>query len=745
MNHLAFPKRWVPLSTALAAFCSVSLSLAQVAVLDLADLPVSPGRLTRVHGSVGSGIFGVPVAGPGDLDGDGLQDYAVAYMRANPLGRSRAGEVDVVFGDGTIGGSLDTAIDQPRLLRIAGDVIQETAGDEIWIGDVTGDGIADLLVGRQNYSPSGTRIGAGALSIVVGGPELRQFASRLEYLDFRSPPPEIRVFTLVGRRSGDRLGIWMRTGDVDGDGVLDLVVGADGEDQAGDLDAGAVYLVRGGPHLAATRVVDLSQPDPLDGQLARLHPPSGSAGFHVGATCLLADLDGDGRAELLAAAALNRAGAAIPPLGGFATATGGSPNGTVYIAWDDNFSQSPWPTEWDLDFSQLPGSSTILDGGAINGIFGEELVGGADFDGDGRPDLFVGDFQADLSPSRNRPLSGVGYVFYDAGSLKGLRFSLDTLPAGLRLTRILGPSAGSIGADTAAQGDFNGDGLGDLLFGSPHDRPQGRTSAGSIHVLYGRSGGWPQTIDLAAPPAPELVAVTHIQGARGSSGIDSGDTLCYSAAAGDVDLDGLTDILTNEMLGNGVSPGALDVGNLLLVGGRVLAGVPTESAGGTALLAAFVVQDGRLGSSPNPQSTRLTVSNVAAAPNGFSAPVLNLSRGPVSGTLEFHLFGQDGSRHFFSTDMNPILGSGLDSSGRLDPGRTFMAGLGEILEAAGANPANRFAGYVWVIANFGAAAGSYVSIDSDPATGARNYELQPAVGQGLGGTAGIALRPPSGP
>ena len=46
--------------------------------------------------------------------------------------------------------------------------------------------------------------------------------------------------------------------------------------------------------------------------------------------------------------------------------------------------------------------------------------------------------------------------------------------------------------------------------------------------------------------------------------------MCYSAAAGDVDGDGLTDIIANEMVGNGIAPSTLDVGNLIVMGGDLV-------------------------------------------------------------------------------------------------------------------------------------------------------------------------------
>ena len=145
---------------------TISPAWAQTVAIDLADISTDSDLLLRLSGSTGSGASGVPVAAGSDCDGDGFQDYAMAAMRASPLGRSGAGEVYLVFGDGTISGNLDTALSQPRVLKIAGVGISEASGSEIWMDDVTGDGIGDLLIARQNHAPDNTRPGAGALSIV---------------------------------------------------------------------------------------------------------------------------------------------------------------------------------------------------------------------------------------------------------------------------------------------------------------------------------------------------------------------------------------------------------------------------------------------------------------------------------------------------------------------------------------------------------------------------------------------------
>ncbi len=564
------PPAPVLLSLALAA---APLAAQPLKVLDLAALDPADGAVRRVYGATGEGRYGVPVAGGWDLDGDGHADYAVAYMTASPFGRTRAGEVDLVFGDGALGGTLDTAAWSPRVLKLAGAGREETAGNEIWIDDVTGDGLGDLLICRQNFSPGRGRPGAGALTILVGGPGLRRRAADLRHLDLAAPPPDIPVVTLVGGPAAGRFCIWVRTGDLDGDGVADLVVGADREGVPGEPERGAVYLVRGGPHLAASATVDLRDPGAgaLAGQVARVVPPPGSARFHLGATCQIADLDGDGRGEVLAAATLQRAGAALGPGGPHtAPAVGGAPGGALFIAWGDHLPPAPWPPGLTLDLGALPGGPTVLRGGPRNAHLGEEILGGGDFDRDGWPDLFVGDLLADPLPGRFRP--GEGYVIYRAAALRGREIDLGAPPSDLRLTRILGPSAGALGGDTAAQGDFDGDGADDLAFASPYAEPNGRVRAGAVHVLFGRRGGWPPLLDTAAPPPPAVVRVVAIQGARGADGPDHGDTLAYSAAAADLDGDHLADLIANEMQGNGPGPGAVDVGNLLLLDGASLSG-----------------------------------------------------------------------------------------------------------------------------------------------------------------------------
>ena len=555
--------------------------------VDLADVGHDENVVTRVYGASGEGHLGLPVATGSDLDGDGFLDFAVAFFQADPFGRENAGQVDLIFGNGSIGGFIDTAEFSPRVLQIAGEGVGETAGSEIWIDDVTGDGLGDLLICRQNYTPGSGRIGAGALTIVVGSPNLRSRAAVDALVDLGSPPAEFTLTTLVGVDALDRFGIWVRTGDLDGDGIADLVVGADQENAHMETHRGAVYVLRGGSHLAAGGTFDLEDfgQGPLDGHLAKIEPPLFSNDFHFGATNLISDLDANGKGEVLVAATLARGGAFLPPEGGppgGTHSTGGPPAGYLYIAWDDNFPAGTWPAGYTVDLEDPPGSMTLIRGATGNVRFGEELLGGLDYDADGRSDLFVGDIagngalipNAGPTTTKNGNTSGLGHVFYDSAALKGLDFDLDNLPDGQRTTTIFGPLPTALGGDTAAHGDFNADGIADLMFTAPHDKPLARSEAGSIFLFFGRVGGWPQVINTRVNflPSSDLVRTTRIIGANATDGRDIGDTLGYSAAAADIDGDGHTDLITNEMVGNGLGPDAEDVGNLIVVSGAALGG-----------------------------------------------------------------------------------------------------------------------------------------------------------------------------
>ena len=546
-----------------------------IKVIDLANTSTSNGTLLRVYGSTGNGSSGLPVAGGFDTNGDGFKDYAMAAMLASPLGRTGAGEVYLVFGNGAINGTVDTSQNQSRILKILGAAQREHAGSEIWMDDVTGDGLGDLLICRQDHTPASGPVGAGALTIIKGGAELQTFANGLTALDLAAPPVSITTTTIVGATTQDRLCIWLRTGDISGDGIADIVVGAD-QAGPGAEHHGELYIIRGGAHLAVTQTINLASfgtaTPPLNGNLLRINAPANASHYHLGATVQVGDLDANNRAEVMAAAALNRAGAGLTPFGTTETvhASGGTTDGTLYVIWDDNIPAGNWPANFQMTLDNLPGTQTTINGSNNHESFGEEILGGLDYDNDGNADLFSGDLTG--SPTAQRSRAGLGDVLFNAATLKNQNIDLDNPPAGLVRTQFYGPRAGAISADTAMHGDFNGDGISDLAFSSPHDSPFNRSNAGTLHVFFGKTGGWPALVDLQPGllPSSSQIEIVEIYGANGNATGDVGDTLSYSGAFGDINDDDITDIITNEMVGNGIAPNTIDVGNLIIISGAAL-------------------------------------------------------------------------------------------------------------------------------------------------------------------------------
>ena len=543
-------------------------TFSQIEVRDIADLTTESGAITRVLGTRGDGAFGVPVAGGYDMDGDGFNDFAIAYMTA-PNGLTtdpdyRAGEVNLIFGTGEIGEELVSAQPQERILRILGVQKQENAGSEIWMRDITGDNLGDLIICRQNHSAPG-RVGSGAVTIIPGSAALRTFAAGAMPYVLDSPPPGINQFTIHGAATGDRLCIWARAGDVTGNGINDLIVAADQESETNAFHGGAVYLFEGGAHFAGTEVYDLASPSTgsLSTRTLRFITARPADNFHFGGTLQVGDLNDNGRDEIIAATTLNRAGASLRPDGSTTThASGGEGTGVVYIIWDDNVT-TPFSVGQTISMDAAPGSITRITGAPSSQNFGEELLGGLDYDGSGTPDLFIGDLTA-LS------FKGEGWFLFDVAGLQAVSgFAVQNYSGAM--TRVIGPVGGAISGDTAAHGDFDADGFADLADCSPKDNPLGRTNAGTIHVVMGQPQPWPSTVDLGQPQTITGLKVVNYLGKDGLSGNGQGDILCYSAADGDIDEDGAVDLIVNEMTGDGedfLGNPVSDVGNLLIISGN---------------------------------------------------------------------------------------------------------------------------------------------------------------------------------
>lgn len=377
--------------------------------------------------------------------------------------------------------------------------------------DFDGDGWGDVVIGVPgesiaSYAAAGAvnvEYGAGA-SIETAGGNNWQVSSGFS-----------ATFSQAGPVSGaaepnDRFGAAVGTGDFDGDGYDDVIIGVPGEQLGGSANAGVVNVLYGSRlGLTSARNQMWSQSGAIAG-----FPETGDA---FGSAVVGGDFDGDGFSDV-AVGVPGENGSS-----GMVNVLFGSPGGLTGA-----------------------GNQAISQAGTIEGApepgdrFGGSLASG-DFDGDGYDDLAVG------VPGEDGGAGAVNIVF---GGPSGLTTSGNELLGQWGAIPGASEPGDRFGAALAA-GDLDGDGRADLAIGSPGEAMYGRQAAGSVHVLFGSADG----IDRA-----RAEALSQSANIGGSS--EAGDEFGSAVLLADLDADGFSDLVIGvpgEGLGSTTDTGVVHV------------------------------------------------------------------------------------------------------------------------------------------------------------------------------------------
>jgi len=380
-----------------------------------------PLLLTSVAGwseqpGVSFANYGTSVAGGGDLNGDGLADVVVGAPGQGTT-YDDEGAVFVYLGQAEKEPDFHVTLDPT-------DLAAANFGTSVaMLGDVDGDGFGDMAVGSPNSGGIGSGTQSGAVYVYRGSSA---------GIVAGASPQVLRPVTLSGAHCGFSVAA---AGDVNGDGLADLAVGCpdaagtDGNSNAFNEGIAFVYLGTS----AGLEDTPSIEWQPVDQEDARFGAAVAAAG----------DVDGDGLGDVVVGAP-------------GATNVSGTVEGRAYVFTGAG-------EVWSNDPTDHQGAE-----------FGAAVSGAGDVNGDGYADVIVGAPQY---------LDGKGAAYLYLGSASGLGAASEPL-------RPTTWSTPEVGFSVAGAGDLNGDGYADVVVGSPTSLSgMGGSEYGAVHVYRGSADG----------------------------------------------------------------------------------------------------------------------------------------------------------------------------------------------------------------------------------------------------------------
>lgn len=470
----------------------------------------------RVGGADDEARLGAAVCSAGDMDGDGRADIAFAAPQQDVASRFRAGRVYIMRGGTALLPDQSIAL-VTNLMVLDGASADDQAGTSIaGGGDFNGDGLDDLAVGIPS-ADAGSVTNAGRVAIVFGGTNLPAGLT-LDALDGTNGC--VYVGEAVSNHAGFAVAF---AGDVNGDGLDDLIAGAPDYSAGNTSKVGRAYLVFGRAQGPTTNLLGA-----LSGANGCILAGEDSSDRAGAAVAEMGDFDGDGLQDVVVGAPV----------------AGSLFEGRAYVV----FGRTNWPPA--LSLSALQGTNGFrVDGPQLFAAFAES-VAGADVNGDGRADLVTG------ARNVNR-----AYIIYGTASPSPI-YATASLN-GTSGVVLASSESGAFGAAVARAGRVNYDACDDILVAATGQPTNGFPSAGRVYALMG-APAFSATTDVA----------TLVNGTNGF--VLAGDQTQAEAGiglagAGDWDGDGRDDLLVGERLRGYGSPAATKAGAAYLLSSRAIA------------------------------------------------------------------------------------------------------------------------------------------------------------------------------
>jgi hypothetical protein len=454
------------------------------------------------------GQFAATLVGLGDVNGDGIDDFASGsggqWWHIDCYCEEIPAMAHVLFGNSEIAGEGTWVVDE--LEADGGGVQIPEYGFHTSQGlvgsarDFNGDGLPDVLIGAPNASPSAPL--AGRCHVIYGTPGLGGEGSfDVTKLDGTNG------FTIYGSKPYQHIG-WpmVPLGDFNGDGVDDIAFGWSWGSPPGKPYAGQVFIVYGGTDIGKTGSFYMGQLDAATGLVINGPAATTYAGYTISPA---ADFNGDGCMDILIGTVMDTTpGEAYLVYGGPSVGQDGvlelsaldGINGFVLRAAPDHKAGTGVGGVGDVNadgyadvavVEQSVGSRVVFGGPDVapDGVFAlASLDGGNGFSIDGSEPLAVGDLNHDGFPDFSVRKSSNFYAIVFGAPTIGSSGAMTLASLDGRNGFVFHPPDNPI--NPARVGDVNADGVDDFGFGWAWDKhPWTGKYKGEVDVIFGRRLG----------------------------------------------------------------------------------------------------------------------------------------------------------------------------------------------------------------------------------------------------------------